>query len=131
MLSILGECSKESKSCQCRRANCKSFTDCGSCITGGIELIGNCPDLTRQSCHLRNTTGVICHRSIGIHGDRNSCNGKHSNSCKSHTVESRESCRVSYIESHIDGYCNGNKRNHCAHHSSCDSRNDICCNSCL
>ena len=73
--------------CQCRGADCKALADCCGGITQFIKLIGDLADLFTQSGHLSNAPRVVCHRSIGINGHRDSDGCEHTDSSDTDSVK--------------------------------------------
>ena len=76
-LYLLHVGSDQSQSCQCGRTDSKALS-CGGCgISQRIQGVCPYPYLRIKSCHLRNSSCIVCNRTVGICGKGNSQSRKH------------------------------------------------------
>eukprot|EP00162_Nutomonas_longa_P014822 comp22108_c0_seq4/m.51444 comp22108_c0_seq4/g.51444 ORF comp22108_c0_seq4/g.51444 comp22108_c0_seq4/m.51444 type:complete len:331 (-) comp22108_c0_seq4:137-1129(-) len=69
------------------RANRETLADGRSGVTGGIESIGLLADLGTHARHLRNTTGIVRDRAVGVNGETSREGGENAECCDGHAVD--------------------------------------------
>ena len=110
---------EESQSGESGGADCKALAHCGGGVADCVKLVGNLADAGVKTAHLGDTAGVIGDGAVCVNGDGDAGGGKHTDGCKSDTVEV-----IGDLVGNEDADGDKDDGNPCAHHADRNTGDD-------